>query len=603
MAVIKGHCEPKWYKKWPWGSLVSPLLLPTVMPKVLTFLLTFLLTLLVPGCGLFGTGSSGAPAVRTGPSDFPSVEPMPDGMSVVVMPFDRGYGHNVFVALAADEDRALFSPPVTLPGYHWRWEGQTPTRVEYARLTDTTWTELARAQIGTLSQQELPAGVSLLRYRVDLRNSQVTSAWPAAVGGFDSKAGSMMLTTVLNVLPSQLNRPLRVYLRDQGLSLKLSGNFRSCGEGCAEFSNFVEALDTPLSVALNGTSLRIVGAPDDFPFLLSANLSPMDQPFQTEMVENVRLRVKNAWEFLNRVWGEVPARHSYTFHLIQSPGCSYQGLEHHGASLLSVGSSCPTSVQTENLLSLATHEMIHVWNAKHIYSAETAHYDLSSFSSDRLKQLYMYEGFTEGFARIVLAQFASDMLPLKTRIERWNETIANVNRKMTGRGLNIENLSVEDPFGGYQLGAFMALRAATLARKIHGPEVGKAKFWEFLKALADGQSAGQQGLMRFDLKNPMWVHLIFSGRKAEPFAQSAQGYRQADVLLAFKNALGEAAAVILEENFYVPSGGVFASNEAFNSALKDMAETSGLGVGKGPRGTIEFSPPDATLGSDAAWPF
>ena len=527
------------------------------------------LIVLTTACGFLNKGKRvGSASNIVPPVEGPSNLMPQSGMTVAVHPFQLAdKGPNVHIAWAPFQEPPIWQGLHVVPGFHWEWIPPAVTQLQWKKDSSESWVDAP-----TLSRDEkIPADVHYLRYYTELKSKFVSRNWPAVLGFADTTALSTGIPSFLHLLPADLAETVKIifYKNNAELLENIIGEAEKCGTGCVTFSQYAAALDAPLTVFKDDPNVEnIFGKDQKLQLIMSARASENVPALNNEKVGKVFSKLNEIFRHLSNSWGDFSQNKNYTFHLLQSDGCRYQGLEHHYGSLLSLGTSCEKELHYANFLKLASHELVHAWNAKRVFALEAGIYTPLKFSKDRLKSLYLYEGMTEGFSRIALGQFESDLLPYKVRLDKWNESSLNI--RQASSSATIESVSQESPSIGYEVGALLTLRLASLLNAEFGEAEAKSRFWQFMVHLAQPKNKNT-----FDVLLPSWTHFVFNQSTASMNNAAAQGYSRSDIESAFSETLGSQKFEVLKSEFFSDSP-LFLNKDNWNGIVKEIAQICSL---------------------------
>lgn len=492
--------------------------------------------LVLAGCG----GSS---------TDAPP--PRPERFEISVAPF-ASEGDNVSIRLPAAAGEVRWGVPATVPGVHWRWEHAPPAALRAEGSGGSSRKKLAQGE-------SLPADVTAVSFRAEL-NASAIRGWPVVMGEMGRDAGTLMLPAYFLVVPQKLDVPLRVCFHDAGVPLRVVASGTMQPGGCVEFGGYLEALDTPVFVARPGLADQELTDGADVPFLVS--LDPVvPSPFSdfSADVRAARAQSSEHWRLLQERWGAPAHADSFAVHLLLSSYSREQGLEHHGATVLALGAG--TEGFVPRLIELATHEMIHVWNGKHLFARETAEWSGIAFSTSRVRQMAFYEGFTEAFSRILMAEEMPAQRPhLRAR---WNDSFEAVAGRVVGEPFFGAGDSWRD---AYDFGAVTALWLAVRTRAAHGAEEARARFWKVIPDLA-----ARAWPERNPLAAPAW-----SGWCARDFGAISckpAGYTSDDLLAVLGASLNPQGWTALRAAL---AGTVFPTADAVGVVLAEVSAATGV---------------------------
>ncbi len=500
-----------------------------------------------------------SPSRGTPDSDGVLANPLVGALNIRVDPFAAEGVPNVVVEADASVGTVYFRAPVTIPGVHWAWTQSLPSTLEVS--SGGKWIS-SSISVG----DALPAPPFRIRFVANM-NASASRGWPAVGGLVGTLSGTTVMPSFAFVLPENLSVPLRVNFESQGAPLFLDAPATSCGVGCLDFGNWADAIEVPISFVASEAARFRVGSVGDLPIDVTVAEGVSADPVHLRTaVEGARTKLSAIWDALSVRWGTIAAGRNFRFPLIVVGQCQSQGLEHDAAALLALGWCGGTSFQND-LTQLGTHEMIHAWNGRHIFPSETAIWEPFGFDSSRLEQLYFYEGFTEGMARIAVAENVSALR--SSLVTKWNQSVASIATSHLGAGL--ASISREDPMGAYQVGGFLALWLAAKARSQHGLDDGKSRFWNIMSALKTGNSG-----VAFDVASPLWKRKCVTNRTFAPCSQTASGYSHEDLLQAMNTALS-----LSDWNSFVQNhlGSVFlADRSALDAAVVEIAAAAGVGT-------------------------
>jgi hypothetical protein len=542
------------------------------------FLLLFALSLVVACSG--GRGSGGA----TEPDNTPSWElALSGGLNVLVDPFAERDVPNV--VLEADENfgEAVFGGVQTVPGVHWSFAWDVPSSISYSQ--NGAW----QAPLGVAPNSSLTPPFRL-RYAARM-NAARERGWPAVGGGLGENSGSLVASSFVFVLPKSVGNPIRIWFRSKGSPVPIVHSGKSCGSNCVEFSNWAEAIETPISFSREESSRIFVGSSSALPFYVSV-VGDVQQPLDwiKSEVAASRAEVLSIWNFLKMKWGTPAVGDAFQTHLMVSGECRHQALEHDASVLAFVG-LCESSSFRRELSALVAHEMVHVWNGRHVFPAETAAWNMFAFDSARLHQLYFYEGATEGFSRVAVSENLSQYRD--TQMAKWNSTISSL--ASAGLGMSLQDISTHSPMLGYDAGAFLTLWLAAKTRSSNGGSVdsAKQKFWSVMQTLKQSTGAGV-----FQIATPLFLRKCARGSLFEPCAGGAGGYSRAHLHSALAESLGISGWQNFVENHM---GDVFLRNQAeLNAAVSEIAAAAGVSTTANGGRTFFVS---TVSGVSGVWPF
>jgi hypothetical protein len=507
------------------------------------------------------------------------VESLASGLTLVLLPF-RDEGENILLKVRGGVGRVEARGIATIPGVHWSWPAALPKSMSVRRLDAKSWKIRSFAEGDEIGSEGFD-----LKYR----GTFAYSSWPVVNGNRGDDGGTITLGSVLKGWPVSGDSPIRLYFYNGKSPLPLRGG-RTCGEGCVDFSGFVEAMETPVSYSKSSEGAVTLGSLEQFPWHLSfPGGSYIDSDDASAVASEVRERVFTAWQTLTSRWGTLPVGDAFAVHLLVESGCSYQGLEHAAGTLLDVGYCAGTNFRNR-LLKLAVHEIIHTWNGRYLYPFETASWNALTFSEERLNQLYFYEGVTEGFARLLLSEQES---ALRAEIvERWNSSIVTLAQR--GLGKSLRELSRTNYSLAYEAGAMLLLRLAAESRLEFGESVARERVWGIISALRADTEAGP-----FDVSKPLWNQRCFRDGLFALCNGGAVGYSEERLRVLLGTHLGLANWSTLVAAHFEAS---FAPNlTALNEIVGRVSMATGVQTTFDASGVRHFVVP-LSGGSEGQWP-
>jgi hypothetical protein len=470
-------------------------------------------------------------------------KPLENQIQWFFFPDAPNQAENLFV-LASRNVQWKEHPPRTVAGFHWEWEGQSLPQSPAKKSTYATG-----------------SAFEWRGFRVSLSDSQ-TQRWPAVMGRMGRKEGVLTWVGLAQAvpLPLSLQHTLRVMSYSTGELWEVwsAPPAKPCQKGCVTFSSLSSFLDTPVSYGQKRPAFLSTGSLDFFvtsPEPESKNaLSALF--FSPELVS----ALQSDWLRFQKNWAQIPA--PFVFHASPERDCSYQGLEHARSTLLSFGLGCPERASGDLFL-LASHELIHAWNGKLIYPQEHERLDLGGFSKERNRQLYFFEGFTEGLARILAAGQNPQLLSPDLSLKKWNRTLEVLARLSTAEK-NLEQHSMASPQAGYEWGSFLALNAVSQAL-LEGksrPESLEAliKVLTFLKP--------QEKSFTFASSDVAWVY------QEMQFLKKQKGYTKSNIKFAFEQAFQWSPEHPFLRRYFINSR-PFGSQDEWVDELKRISQAVG----------------------------
>jgi hypothetical protein len=533
----------------------------------------FVLVLASCGRSKGGGGSSarcadGSKAIDPGRQGLDAFAEPLDGYRVVINPLAGAL--ELGVAWFSPQGQTLSSalrwlPPATVEGFHWPWQAG-------ARASFPVWISHGDDwHLGcTTAARELPAAAggawaeSLSSAKVvgfghDFSNPSQAGPWPAVTGLGNGSSWVFSPLALSPVTPSQPGLPLRLELSDSvnaGTDPQIVSRAKSCGPRCLEFNNYAHALDSPFVVSV---------APDDL-FLETQSTGVAEAP-EVRMVAfahgdlesqglspgGVRDTCQDSWRrsltqgarvlgFLAKKWSAPERlRNGFDIYLVHSNGAStYQGLEHSDSTLISVAGDCQQSDYSSVVANVVAHELVHIWNVRHLFPAEHAELNFGEFQPERIRQLFLYEGWTEGYARVALAELA-EMTPA-VAVAQWNASLQALYRAFENaksETLVLNAVDANNALGQYQTGAAHLLLMAMKLRTTFTEDQARSRFWGLLSSLRERADQGKQS----SWSQPPWVRRVWDGLKGriESSGPWSQGYTSRQVVEMLEAEVGPLA--------------------------------------------------------------
>lgn len=553
----------------------------------------------VLGCGPGSTDSKEEPPPSPGavelPEPFKSLKALDTGLTWFVSPFlDANVGaskarKNVHV-VATNAGELTFGEPATVFGYHWPWTlDETETFVEAKRGTKA---------VGDVFGFRVPFASSL------------RSRWPAVMGVHGADGGHLSAPAFAALRPASLALPHRLYLVDEkGVPLPhvlaAGVGVKACGVGCVEFANGLTFFDTPVSYG-RAPLYKKTGEKVTFAFAVtSARGKAKAEALYAGL--GGKERIDQFFSDMQTRWGNFGG--NFLVHVALQTGCRHQGLEHAFSTALAFGVDCAPQNEARDFTGLVAHELIHAWNVKRIAPKEHDTFSVASFSEERNRQLYFFEGFTEGLARLELATRFADKVTLASRLEKWNGTfdalrLLGVTASAPAQGRTLEEMSMESASQGYTLGTWLAARAALVAREAHGGDVAAshARVKDVLARLAQRNKP----LLAVDTRDVAygWTFRPYTAslQLATGARKRPEGYDKAALKAAFREALGISETHPFLEEFFGPRG-PFPLSDSLDVALRAAATLTGLEARTegGGQGRVVLEEPSRNV--DSTFPF
>jgi hypothetical protein len=518
---------------------------------------------------------------------------VPGGITWVFAPFTVK-GTNVWAVTRAPTE-LTHGEPATLAGFHWPW------KLAKATLAGERGSIALPARTG----KGLPA--VLFSFEAPVA-SDLRARWPAVMGKQGTDAGHVSAAHFVALRPAMPGTKHRLWVVDEnGRPLPEVGadsGAEACGKGCLDFPDYPTFLDTPVSYSrsLDGL-LRVDGRAVKFVFAATSGLA-RDRARDLLRKADLPGRGDALFEDLSARWGRFAD--TFTVHVVLTGGCSYQGLEHGFSTALTFGVECGGR-EPGSFAALLAHEIVHAWNVKRLVPREHERTAWMEFPADRTRQLYFYEGFTEGLARLEMATRFADVARLSDRVSNWNATFASLRALgVTGRGRDMEALSREDAFRGYAVGAWLALRAGLVARAgIIATEGTSTPFGAARAAEAYGKVLNVIGRLVLPRggkavvdDRPLSEALVFGRYLATLDTERfSRGYDKSSLRAAFRVALGLSEEHPFLEEFFGEKG-PFPAPRSLDDALRAAAADAGLASEENAGGGIVVRVPTSVpLGS------
>jgi hypothetical protein len=581
----------------------------------------------VAGCS---GGASGDP--RQPPDSGRSVSPLrPSGAELTVRmrpPFfagrsaDQGANDDPVVAWippAGDTvgGRLELNPPRTIPGFHWEWNPDVPARAFVLNPDESAvWTPLAQQSFDGAEV----ASASGLGFAYDLTDLPLSRRWPAVVGGGNPSALVLTLAGLSPVRPIDFGQPLRleVDLGNHGSGQEeifFLAQAPSCGHLCVVFENMAHALDTPFVIAKSSASV-FVDPPDGVPAglrLVGVSAQParaksaVDADAADQENALVLAACASKWQALAAFGRDLKVKLSsywtapesfaagYDVYLLQgSSGPNYQGLEHSQSTLLSIALDCGDARYSRLASGLLAHEMVHVWNVRHLIPIEHGAFNGGGFDASRTRQLYFYEGFTEGLSRVAYAELDRD-LDLRAN---WNQSLAALHAAMDGEPeqlkVRLDVVDSEDAFRQYQTGSGLLLLVALQLRAVYEESEAQSLFWSLLERLRV-ESDLPSGVSSFS--SNIWSRRVWNGALGaiHSAAGHSSGYETRHVVTVLRGLTGDA---LLDESAELDGGSIVVRQAALEQVLRAYAAATGAALETAASGALQVS-----VQGDRVWPF
>jgi hypothetical protein len=520
---------------------------------------------------------------KAAPDHRPPSAPL-DRLTVTVKPFTQGEP-NVIVQVPQTAQSLRFVPPSNLPGYH----SAAPAIVPAEYLLALNDAEMLSAKTPAELAGRILSGPLELQYEIDvLRPKSPGSLW----GGGNRTGGVTSVPSFLTVMPGNLGRPLDVCLVDnQGAPLQVMASAQSGAPGCIRFDHYAEAVDTPIS--FGPAPPLVLGAAGEPPFVIRFAGGLTGLPEATlSTVRAVRADVLPLWQSLGVRWGALDCKDSFMVHLLfDDVGQGVGGLEHGESTLLGVGKMPSESQLRSFLTSVMLHEMVHAWNVKRVFPAELGSFDYAEFEPE--PQLYFYEGFTEAYARMLMAEQGSKSPNVALLEGLWAGDFYRIGQLIGKKGKVPGDTLRSDPTMAYDYGDVLALWLAARSRQVHGLAEGKRRFESILAELVRGGG--------FDLARPSWAHKTFRGTGYVPAHGAPEGYTPERLAAAMAAALALPDWAAVEARFLGESA-PFATAQAVEAVARDIAGIVGVKVSRQTKEGVQLLWFDLAGAPADAWP-
>lgn len=545
---------------------------------------------------------------------------MGEGSALLVRlkPFYEDEGPNLaWIAPTGKQigDALVLHPPRTVEGYHWSWtyDVSLPVWIDERAVDldmDSTqldeWAYLGEFSVGDLSQSEFAGRIRAARaiaFRVSESEPPLFKRWPAVVGRGNAHAASISLVSLSPVTP--LAPQSELILQIQGEDLEMTSRSESCGTLCLKFHNALEAMDSPFVIrkqtaqSFNETDpsgLRMVAFTRKVP---EDSASKLDEESVEPCLDTWRQtlsKVGDLFEFLKTAWGTPSVVSSgYDVYLThQVTGSDFQGLEHSSSTLLALSGQCSSDAYASALSGLMAHELVHIWNVKHLFPAEHASFSLENFNSERTKQLYLYEGWTEGFALMGLAQTGA--LSAERTLNAWNAKLSALYSAFSKTdNSDALVLNIADPsnaFGQYNTGASYLLYLALRLSNENNSGRAKTLFWSLFNELRAKVDNGKE---TSSLDAPAWRWRTWTGLTTILPSGRPQGYTSQDVISMLQERIGTIPGTA--------SGQVGLTSQAFEDVLSAYVARSGMTLNRSATGAWSLAEGNANLEGQLPWPF
>jgi hypothetical protein len=580
------------------------------------------------GCGRSSSSKSKPGSCPNGeaPTSSEALQELPSDANVVTLrvdPFaDSG---ELSVAWFAPEGKKAgevlrFAPPATVEGFHWEWKFPGESRLWLARekkssaqtSSGVSWSDgcaVKLESIGSESQRVASSSTRAIGFAIDSNSPPTAATWPAVVGLGNGESKALSLVALSPVMPLDPSARMRIeFVAAKPEGFKLISRAESCGPNCLEFPNYLAAMDSPFFATENSANVFDETSQEGVRLAALIQSPAASGGVTAGQMETCRTEFGSALASAGRMFNLLRSKWStpkvlsdrYDIYLIHRDAAkTYQGLEHSGSTLISIAGDCKSQGYAVSLNKVIAHEMVHAWNVRHLYPKEHGIYSAESYDVGRTAQLYFYEGFTEGFARVGLAELGINTAA--SRIAEWNQSLGALYSAFdtaAGKPVVLNVADANNAFGQYQTGAAFLLFVAMQIRLQNaldqdGDAKSKDRFWDILSDLQQRADAGKQSS---SWDEPPWLRRPWSGLIASPDASGrfGSGYSSADVAAVLTAAAG---------NIEGTAGDTVAVTRAqFDATLAAFAEKLAVPVVTRVSGGIFFEVPTDASTSSVAWP-
>lgn len=527
--------------------------------------------ILINGCG--GSSSKSKPAKcpsGEAPTTSQALADLPGDSSIVTLrvdPFATPGNPAIawFAPAGVPAAKALrFAPPATVEGFHWEWKLAGEARLWLARennvtgrsVTTVSWSDgcaVKLESIGSESPRVAASGARAIGFALDTDSPPTSAAWPAVVGLGNGESKALSVVALSPVMPQDPAARLRIeFVNSDPKKVKVISRATSCGPLCLEFPNYLAAMDSPFFVTRNPANVYDETAPEGVRLAGMIRAAAPDGGVIAGKVESCQSAFRAALENAGKMFQLLRSRwptpklltDRYDIYVVQKGGLkTYQGLEHSGSTLISIAGDCASESYLTSLSKVIAHEMVHAWNVRHLYPKEHGTYSAASFEAARTSQLYFYEGWTEGYARVALAE--QGQISQASRLTDWNQSLSALYSAFdlaADKPVKLNLADANNAFGQYQTGAAFLLFVAMQLRlqsaaDSDGESKSRTRLWQLLEDLRKRADAGQQ-VTSWD--DPPWLRRPWSGLVASPDASGryGSGYAAADVAAVLTEAVG-----------------------------------------------------------------
>jgi hypothetical protein len=564
--------------------------------------------------------NGGAPTSSEGLQEFPSDATV---VTLRVDPFaDPG---KPTVAWFAPEGKKAaevlrFAPPATVEGFHWEWKFPGESRLWLARekkvgaqvSSGVTWSDGCAVKLEAISgesQRVAASGTRAIGFALDTNAPPTAASWPAVVGMGNGESKALSLAALSPVMPIDPSARIRIeFVAAKPENFKLISRAASCGTYCLEFPNYLAAMDSPFFVTANSANTfdetlqegvrlaALIQTPADSGRVAAGQIDSCKTQFAAALANAGKM-----FNLLRAKWSTPKILSDrYDLYLVhRNSSKTYQGLEHSGSTLISIAGDCKSQGYSPSLSKVIAHEMVHAWNVRHLYPKEHGTYSAETFDAGRTSQLYFYEGWTEGFSRIALAEL--EINSAASRIGEWNQSLSALYSAFdsaAGKPVVLNVADATNAFGQYQTGAAFLLFVAMQIRIQNaldpdGVAKSKQRFWQLLNDLQQRADAGKQSS---SWDEPPWLRRSWSGLTASPDSSGryGSGYSSADVGAVLTAAAG---------NIEGTNGDTVAVTKTqFDATLAEFAQKFSVPLVTRSSGNVFFELPADASTSSVTWP-
>ncbi len=488
---------------------------------------------------------------------------------------------------------------LTIPGYHWEWESEK-------NLGIWKWSGDSAAEVSELRnrwqalnssgwESQDWSGATAIGFGIDFQKPALSQRWPAVVGGGGADSFALNVFALSPVRPKNYALPLRLeFDLEEDIDTKaffMLSQAKRCGDFCLEFENYAAALDSPVAFTrAQGQVFNRQSGKLRF-FAFDQDRSPLRSVEEcTSPWQKVLETGQGMFNKLAERWG-TPVGVTQHFDVLLINGQSgprYQGLEHSQNTLLKMSGDCSSTSYQNQLAALLSHEIVHVWNVRHLQPREHGTFNGGGFDSQRLKQLYLYEGWTEGFSRVVLSE---QDVRWDSR-SAWNNSLAALysefDQLSAGEALTLNQVDSADAFRQYQTGAGFLLFLALKLRAAETERVAHTRFWSLLTELASLADAGATAGGSFQVLP--WKRWAWTGVLGQTGAGFGKGFTSEQVVQVIQKVVGTVNGT--------SQGTVALTRTELEDTLRAFSNATGVSLETRSSGRLHF----ASSASQRSWP-